>query len=51
MNAGTIIVATILLFIVSLIIRRMILDKRSGKSLQCGCDCSKCGSHCGKIND
>lgn len=43
---GTVIVGVILAGIVALVIRRMIRDKKNGKSLQCGCDCSKCkGCH------
>lgn len=43
---GTIIVAVILLIVIGLVIRSMVRDKRSGKSLQCGGDCSRCGGHC-----
>lgn len=43
---GTIIVAGILVVIVGLIIRKMVLDKKSGKSIQCGGDCSSCGRNC-----
>lgn len=43
---GTVITAAVLLAIVGLAVRKMIRDKRSGKSLQCGCDCAKCGG-CG----
>lgn len=43
---GTFIIAVILLMIVALIIRSMIRDKKSGKSLQCGVDCKHCGGHC-----
>ncbi|MDE6626990.1 MAG: FeoB-associated Cys-rich membrane protein [Lachnospiraceae bacterium] len=43
---GTVIVGVVLAGIVALSIRSMIRDKRSGKSLQCGGDCSKCrGCH------
>ncbi|MCM1500151.1 MAG: FeoB-associated Cys-rich membrane protein [Clostridium sp.] len=43
---GTVIVAVVLAGIVALSIRSMIRDKKSGKSLQCGGDCSKCrGCH------
>lgn len=40
---GTIIVLIVLAIIVALIIRSMVKDKKAGKSLQCGGDCSKCG--------
>ena len=36
---GTIIVGLILVLIVALIIRSMVKDKKSGKSLQCGGNC------------
>ena len=43
---GTAIVGLALLAIVSLIVRKMIKDKKKGKSIQCGCDCKHCGGHC-----
>ncbi len=43
---GTIVVLVLLILIVALIIRSMIRDKKNGKSIQCGCDCSSCGGHC-----
>lgn len=43
---GTAVVSVVLIGIVSLIIRKMVRDKKNGKSLQCGC--SDCGGHCGK---
>ena len=43
---GTVITLAILLAVVGLAVRSMIRDKKSGKSLQCGGDCSKCkGCH------
>ncbi len=44
---GTIVVLAALAGIVVLVIRSMIRDKKRGKSLQCGGDCSHCGGHCG----
>lgn len=44
---GSIIVGAVLLGIVAIAVRSMILDKKKGKSLQCGGDCSHCGGHCG----
>ena len=41
---GTVVVGVILVGIVALIIRNMVRDKKSGKSLQC----KNCGGHCGK---
>ena len=40
---GTAIVLAIVVGIVALVVRSMIKSKKAGKSLQCGCDCSKCG--------
>lgn len=43
---GTFVAGGIVLLCVILIIRKMIKDKKSGKSIQCGGDCSKCkGCH------
>ncbi|HBV81888.1 MAG: FeoB-associated Cys-rich membrane protein [Lachnospiraceae bacterium] len=43
---GTLITGVILLVVVGLALRSIIYNKRSGKSLQCGGDCSKCkGCH------
>lgn len=43
---GTIVVGAILLLVVGLVIRSMVRDKKNGKSLQCGGDCSHCGGRC-----
>ncbi|MCI8769931.1 MAG: FeoB-associated Cys-rich membrane protein [Lachnospiraceae bacterium] len=43
---GTFIVGGILLVVVGWIIAGMVKDKRNGKSIQCGGDCSRCGGHC-----
>lgn len=43
---GTVITAIILAGMVTLIIRGMMRDKKSGKSIQCGCDCKHCSGHC-----
>ncbi|MCM1327090.1 MAG: FeoB-associated Cys-rich membrane protein [Bacteroidales bacterium] len=40
-NAGNIIVSALLIAIVSLIIVKMIKDKKKGKS-SCGCGCANC---------
>ena len=40
-NAGTIIVTLILIGIVAAAVRRLIRDKRQGKS-SCGCNCGCC---------
>jgi len=43
---GTLITGAILLVVVGLALRSVIRSKKSGKSLQCGGDCSKCkGCH------
>lgn len=43
---GTVCVGIALIVIVILIIRSMINDKKKGKSVICGGDCSHCGGHC-----
>lgn len=43
---GTLIVGAILLIVVGLIVRKMIKDKKAGKSLQCGCNCAECHGKC-----
>lgn len=43
---GTAIVLVILAIAVAFALRSMIRDKKQGKSLQCGMDCSKCKGHC-----
>lgn len=43
---GSVIVGAILVGVVALIVRSMVKDKKAGKSLQCGGDCSHCGGHC-----
>ena len=43
---GTAIVLIILLVVVSLVIRSIIKDKKNGKSITCGGDCTTChGCH------
>lgn len=44
---GTVVVLAILAGVVALIVRKMIKDKKNGKSIQCGGDCNHCGGHCG----
>ena len=45
-NLGTIIISLILIAVVSLIIVRMIKDRKSGKSNgSCGCGCEHCAMH------
>ncbi len=43
---GTFVTAAVLACIVGMVIRKMVQDKKKGKSLQCGCDCKHCGG-CG----
>lgn len=43
---GTWVVGTILAIAVGLAIRSMVRDKKKGKSIQCGGDCSHCGGGC-----
>lgn len=40
---ATIMVGIILMAVVGIVIASMIRNKKKGKSLQCGGDCSKCG--------
>jgi hypothetical protein len=43
---GTVIVGAVLVIIVALAVYSMVKDKKNGKSLQCGGDCSQCkGCH------
>ena len=43
---GTAIVLVILIVVVTIATKSLIKDKKNGKSIQCGCDCSSCGGHC-----
>ncbi|MCI5903006.1 MAG: FeoB-associated Cys-rich membrane protein [Blautia sp.] len=43
---GTVIVLLILAGVIGLAIRSMVKDRKAGKSLQCGQNCSHCGGHC-----
>ncbi len=43
---GTVSVGAALVLIVGMIIRKMIKDKKQGKSIQCGGECKHCGGHC-----
>lgn len=43
---GTVITLFVIATAVILAVRSMIKDKKNGKSLQCGGDCSHCGGHC-----
>lgn len=43
---GTAVVGGALALIVVVIIRKMIRDKKNGKSIQCGGDCKHCGGGC-----
>lgn len=40
-NAGTILICLVLATAVALIVRKLIREKREGKS-SCGCDCGNC---------
>ena len=44
---GTVVVLAILAGVVALIVRKMIKDKKNGKSIQCGGECSHCRGPCG----
>lgn len=43
---GTLVVFIVVAGLVSLAVRSMINDKKSGRSIQCGGDCKHCGGHC-----
>ena len=43
---GTAVVLLLLAGMIGLAIKSMVKDKKAGKSLQCGPDCSHCGGHC-----
>ncbi len=43
---GTAIAGLAVIAVIWLAVRSMVKDKKSGKSLQCGGDCSHCGGHC-----
>ena len=43
-NLGTILVLAVLLAVVGMILRKMIRDKRQGKT-SCGCGCEGCALH------
>lgn len=43
---GTIITLAIVIGAVVLAIRSIVRDKKNGKSIHCGGDCSRCGGHC-----
>ena len=43
---ATVIVGAIFLCVIALIIKSMVKDKKNGKSLPCGGNCSHCGGHC-----
>ncbi|WP_455714359.1 FeoB-associated Cys-rich membrane protein [Anaerosporobacter sp.] len=43
---GTILVGSILVVIVTLIIKHMVTEKKKGNSVVCGGDCKHCGGHC-----
>lgn len=43
---GTFLIGAIVAGGVALAVRSMIRDKKNGKSIQCGGDCSHCGGHC-----
>ena len=40
-NIGTILISAVLLLVVVLIIRKLVKDKKIGKS-SCGCNCAHC---------
>lgn len=43
-NLATILIAALLVCVVALVIRKIVKDKRSGASCNCGCSCKECPS-------
>lgn len=43
---ATVIVGLLVAGAAVLAVRSMVRNKKKGKSLQCGADCSRCGGHC-----
>jgi hypothetical protein len=43
-NISTIIVCVIIIAVVAMIVRKMVKDKKQGKS-SCGCGCQNCAMH------
>ena len=43
---GTWLVGSILVVIIGMVIRKMIRDKKNGKSCGCGTDCKGCSGNC-----
>lgn len=43
---GTLVTGAIVALCILPAIRSMVINKKNGKSLQCGCDCSKCKGSC-----
>lgn len=43
---GTVIVGLFVAGAAALAVRSMVRDKKKGRSLQCGADCSRCGGRC-----
>lgn len=43
---GTVIAVLVLIGVVTLVIRSMVRDKKKGKSVICGGECSHCGHTC-----
>lgn len=46
MNTGTFIVLAAVAGAAGLALKSMIRDRKNGRSLHCGGDCSRCGGHC-----
>lgn len=43
---ATVIVTAVLVIMAGMAVRKMIKDKKNGKSVQCGGDCSRCSGCC-----
>ena len=48
-NAANIVIIAVLALAVALVIRKLVRDKRAGKS-SCGCGCSNCSGACNSCN-
>lgn len=43
---GTVVIGLLLAGAVGLAVRSVVRDRKKGKSMQCGMDCSQCRGHC-----
>ena len=43
---GTIVVGLLVIILLILAVRKIVIDKRNGKSCSCGGNCNNCGTKC-----